>query len=96
MDVLEIGCRLVYELKLENDVDTLGRWLAHYLAEMIQAYKDAPSIGEKKVVAQKVSPIIDQLSRHLSVHRGGHNRKTKKEIQDIVYKTIPDIVSHLE
>ncbi|WP_342788610.1 AVAST type 3 anti-phage proein Avs3b [Cupriavidus campinensis] len=31
-----LGRRLVSELGLANDVDTLGRWMAHYLAELIQ------------------------------------------------------------
>ena len=33
--VLALGRRLVDELDLESSVDTLGRWMAHYVAELI-------------------------------------------------------------
>lgn len=34
--VVDLGKRLVIELNLGDSVDTLGRWMAHYLAELIQ------------------------------------------------------------
>lgn len=48
--VLALGRKLVKELELEPSVDTLGRWMAHYLAELIVKAEDA--IGNEKREAQ--------------------------------------------
>lgn len=48
--ILELGRKLVAELGLDNSVDTLGRWMAHYIAELIS--KAEESSGEAKVVAE--------------------------------------------
>ncbi|NTW15854.1 MAG: hypothetical protein HGA41_00095 [Syntrophaceae bacterium] len=34
-NILKLGKRLVEELGLDQSVDTLGRWMAHYIAELI-------------------------------------------------------------
>src|ERR1035437_10226848 len=34
-DVIKLGKKLVQELELTNSVNTLGRWMAHYIAELI-------------------------------------------------------------
>lgn len=34
--VVDLGKRLVAEIELGDSVDTLGRWMAHYLSELIQ------------------------------------------------------------
>lgn len=36
-DVLELGKLLVKALDLDETVDTLGRWMAHHIAELMQA-----------------------------------------------------------
>ncbi len=35
-DIVALGIKLVNELKLGDSVDTLGRWMVHYVAELIQ------------------------------------------------------------
>ena len=35
-DVLDLGRALVEELGLDPGVDTLSRWMAHYIAELIE------------------------------------------------------------
>lgn len=45
---LELGRKLTKELGLDQSVDTLGRWMAHYIAELIQEtekaiYEERPS-----------------------------------------------------
>lgn len=40
-DVLDLGCALVKELNLDPGVDTLSRWMAHYIAELIDEAKTA-------------------------------------------------------
>lgn len=49
--VLNLGKLFVKELGLETSVDTLGRWLAHYLAEKIDAAESA--VGEEKTKLEK-------------------------------------------
>lgn len=40
--VLELGRRLIKELGLDQSVDTLARWMAHYVAELIYDAEHAP------------------------------------------------------
>ena len=37
--VLELGQALVAELGLDTETDTLARWMAHYIAELLEAAK---------------------------------------------------------
>ena len=39
--VLVLGKKIVDELGLDQSADTLGRWMAHYLAEKIEDAKAA-------------------------------------------------------
>ena len=58
--VLELGKLLVQELGLEKGVDTLSRWMAHYVAEKMK-YADSLTDGVKKKNAEKdcFSLILD-------------------------------------
>jgi hypothetical protein len=58
--VLELGKLLVRELDLETSVDTLSRWMAHYVAEKIK-YSESLAEGVKKKNAEKecFSLILD-------------------------------------
>lgn len=49
--ILALGRHLVEELGLENSVDTLGRWMAHYIADLIT--KAETATGEEKRSAEK-------------------------------------------
>lgn len=39
--VIALGKKLVAELGLDNSVDTLGRWMAHYIAQLLQEAESA-------------------------------------------------------
>jgi hypothetical protein len=54
---LELGDKLVHEFGLDDSVNTAGRWMSHYLAEMIiEARK---SVGAKRATAEtKASDLI--------------------------------------
>lgn len=39
---IALGQRILEELKLDREMDTLGRWLAHYLAEKMECAASAP------------------------------------------------------
>lgn len=49
--ILALGRKLVDELGLEPSVDTLGRWMAHYTADLIAKAESAT--GEEKQLAEK-------------------------------------------
>jgi len=62
--VLKLGEKIVNELGLDQTVDTLGRWMAHYIAEKIGNVEVAT--GED--CAQKMSECSDAILR-LWAHR---------------------------
>lgn len=63
--VLALGRKLVEELGLEQSVDTLGRWMAHYIADLVTKAEKA-SGDEKKVAERECSAAILALWRHRS------------------------------
>lgn len=46
--VLDLGRKLVQELDLDPGVDTLGRWMAHYVAELIHYADNATPDGREQ------------------------------------------------
>mgnify|MGYP000898506202 CR=1 FL=1 len=60
---LELGKKLTKELGLDQSVDTLGRWMAHYIAELIQSVEQA-SAEEKSVKMQVCCDAILNLWAH--------------------------------
>lgn len=48
--VLALGKKLVTELELGDSVDTLGRWMSHYLAELMHEAEVAA--GEDRIIKQ--------------------------------------------
>ncbi len=51
--ILALGKKIVDELNLSDSVDTLGRWMAHYTAELIQQAELAAT-SEERTAAQQV------------------------------------------
>ena len=60
---MTLGRKLVEELDLESSVDTLGRWMAHYVAELMDRADNAPP--EERVTSRKrCSDAILELWSH--------------------------------
>lgn len=57
-EIIKLGKRLIQELKLEYTVDTLARWMVHYLAELIQNVEKCKSKEEKKKLQKECCDII--------------------------------------
>ena len=55
--VLRLGARIVRELELEPSVDTLGRWMAHHLAEVMQEVESAE--GSDKEQAPRARRLME-------------------------------------
>jgi hypothetical protein len=70
-DVLGLGAYLVRELGLKDN-DTLGRWMAHYVAELMAAAKQAPTPAERRAAKENASATILRLWNHRQSmpHRG--------------------------
>jgi hypothetical protein len=62
--VLKLGKQIVNELGLDQTVDTLGRWMAHYIAEKIEDAETAT--GEER--ARKMCACMDAVLK-LWAHR---------------------------
>ena len=61
--VLTLGRKLVDELDLESSTDTLGRWMAHYVAELMDHAESAPS-EELAASKKRCSDAILELWSH--------------------------------
>ena len=62
--IIKLGEKLVQELELNAHVDTLARWMAHYIAELIEQVKN--TTGEEKEKYQKeCANIILKLWTHI-------------------------------
>nr|WP_315494253.1 hypothetical protein [uncultured Rhodoferax sp.] len=51
------------ELKLQDGVDTLGRWMAHHLAELLVAARKADDV-ERQVAEDRVANLILRIWAH--------------------------------
>ena len=60
---INLGKMLVKELQLEPSVDTLGRWMAHYLAIKINEAENATG-EEKKAIEKECFDIILRIWKH--------------------------------
>lgn len=60
-EIIKLGKKLVKELDLEYSTNTLARWLAHYLAELIENINKAEANEEKKTLQRECCDIILKL-----------------------------------
>lgn len=56
--VIELGKKLVKELKLEPGVDTLGKWMAHYVAELMEKARKAKPPEKEKLQKECFETIL--------------------------------------
>lgn len=63
-DVLELGKYLVRELNLEDEVDTLGRWMSHHLAELIHKAENGKTTEERLQASQQSIETILRIWDH--------------------------------
>jgi hypothetical protein len=64
-DVVAFGRQLVKELGLEPSVDTLGRWMSHYLAEMMGKAEKAQG-AERDAAEREIFELILKFWQHRS------------------------------
>jgi len=67
-DVLGLGQYLVRELGFESEVDTLGRWMAHHLAELMdQAENELTTAKRTKARKEAVETILKIWEHRASI-----------------------------
>jgi hypothetical protein len=63
-DVLALGEHLVRELGLKDSVDTLGRWMSHHLAELINEAKDGRTAAKRTEASRQATETILKIWEH--------------------------------
>ena len=61
---MELGCHLVHELGFGDSVNTLGRWMAHHVAELIDTAKNGKTEDERLRSREQATEIILELWKH--------------------------------
>lgn len=69
-DVLDLGRALVEELGLDPGVDTLSRWMAHYIAELIEDVETAKVEDRPAKLAKCADAILDLWERRHQLPNG--------------------------
>ena len=66
-EVLSLGARIVRELELDESNKTLGRWMAHHLAEVLKSAEVADEANKERLEKRAVSLILELWAhrRHL-------------------------------
>ena len=89
-EVLRLGARIVRELELEQSVDTLGRWMAHHLAEVMQEAESAEG-GDKELARESAVDLILKLWSHKqSLPNGAYPLNDLKTVMSVVGQLSPE------
>jgi hypothetical protein len=78
---LELGRKLTKELGLDQSVDTLGRWMVHYIAELIQNAEMA-SAEERPAKMRACCDVILNLWKHR--HTLPNGKRPFKELEPLL------------
>jgi hypothetical protein len=79
--VLDLGRKLVEELALVDSNDTLGRWIAHYVADLIVKAEDAAE-NEKPAAQTEAFDTILRLWKHRSEFPTG--KRPFRELEAVI------------
>ncbi|GAA5531407.1 hypothetical protein [Herpetosiphon gulosus] len=89
-DVLELGQYLVRELGLDTGVDTLGKWMAHHLAQLMDMVNHATTENERLIAQQRSIEIILKIWEHRAMLPGRiYPLHTLKEVIPVLKRLQP-------
>ena len=80
-DIMALGELLVKELQLDQSVDTLGRWMAHHVAEVMQAAEKSSEL-ERTEAEDRCREAILSLWKHINDFPRG--RRPLADIEPLV------------
>ncbi|MCY1719233.1 hypothetical protein OU798_02715 [Prolixibacteraceae bacterium Z1-6] len=63
--IIKLGKKIVEELKLEPSANTLGRWMSHYVAELIHKSENCESSEEKVILERECFDTILKLWQNM-------------------------------
>lgn len=63
---MSLGETIVQELGLENSNDTLGRWMAHRLAELMERAEQATEDADREAARKEATDLVLRLWDHRS------------------------------
>ena len=90
-DVLGLGRYLVRELKFEDGVDTLGRWMAHHLAELIDAAENGETAAERLQARTRAMETILKVWEHrTSLPGNAYPLAPYKDVLQVLDRLRPD------
>jgi hypothetical protein len=90
-DVLELGRHLVRELGIEDGVDTLGRWMAHHLAELIDKAENGTTAAERLRARKNATETILKIWEHrTSLPGNAYPLAPHKELLKVLDRLRPD------
>ncbi|KPQ27479.1 MAG: hypothetical protein HLUCCO06_17420 [Halomonas sp. HL-93] len=87
---IELGKRIVEELELDHSCDTLGRWMAHHLAQLIVTAEQATE-DNKRTAQQECRAAILEIWEHvLSLPTGSRPFRDLEPIVETIRALDPD------
>lgn len=91
-DILGLGMHLVHELGLRDSTDTMGRWLAHHLAELMSEAKNGKKSTAHRVEARKQAAdlILKIWERRASLPGNAYPLAQYKDVLQVVNLLRPD------
>jgi hypothetical protein len=90
-DVLELGRHLVRELGFDDQRDTLGRWMAHHLAELINKAENGVTGTERGRARKNATETILKIWEHrASLPGNAHPLAPYKELLKVLDRLRPD------
>jgi hypothetical protein len=69
-NVIKLGKQLVAELGLNQSVDTLSRWMAHHISELIHSSETASEEGRDEIRSRCASAILELWQHHDALPNG--------------------------
>ena len=90
-DVLGLGKHLVRELDFEDGVDTLGRWMTHHLAELINEAENGTTAAERAKAGKKATETILKIWEHRTSLPGkSYPLAPYKDLLIVLHRLRPD------
>ena len=83
-EVLRLGTRIVHELGLEPSVDTLGRWMAHHLGEVMQEVESAEGSDKEQAQERAVDLILKLWSHRRNLPGGAYPLNDLEPVMSVI------------
>jgi hypothetical protein len=93
---LGLGKHLVHELGLNDEVDTLGRWMAHHVAELIHLAENAPTDAERRIAENEaVTTILEIWQHRKALPNDAYPLASYEDLLKVIHRLHPDSSPYL-